>query len=178
MDRIAVIHVLGPRARHLSKLGGESQRQAAHPCRAKRDWRVARPHLLGSETACVFVFFPFSCHISVFSLQPFFMFSFLRLFPSHSFAIAQCLICRRLVSSLPPFFSASPFLSVDFQVLISTSTTLFHYLKCHSFEKPEIDGGGEESFLYLDYSLDCLGERYAEYLPFCLGKQRNIRNQK
>jgi len=53
--------------------------------------------------------------------------------------------------------------------LISTSTTLFHYLKCHSFEKPEVDGGGEDSFLYLDYSLDCYGERYAEYLPFCLG---------
>ena len=55
------------------------------------------------------------------------------------------------------------------QVLISTSTTLLHFLKCHAFAKPDVDGGGEESFLYLDYSLDCYGDRYAQYLPFCLG---------
>jgi len=39
----------GPRAGHVSKLGGENQRQAAHSGGAERHWRMARADLLGTR---------------------------------------------------------------------------------------------------------------------------------
>jgi len=49
------------------------------------------------------------------------------------------------------------FLMLTFLVLVSTSNTLFQLLKCHEFVVP-----GEESqrYLYIDYSVDCLTDRY------------------
>ena len=58
-------------------------------------------------------------------------------------------------------------LTITFLVLISTSTLLFHFLKCDVFTVPDEDGGGTYSYLMKDYSLDCDSARYKLFLPFC-----------
>ena len=40
-----------------------------------------------------------------------------------------------------------------FLILVNSSTTVLHFFKCHSFNVPEADGGGTESFLFKDYSV-------------------------
>jgi hypothetical protein len=55
------------------------------------------------------------------------------------------------------------FLFVTFLVLAGNSTALFQYLKCHNFHEAE---NGTESYLYVDYSIDCDSNRYKYYLPY------------
>ena len=55
------------------------------------------------------------------------------------------------------------FLMLTFLVLISTSTKVLFFFKCHEF--PEI----KQSYLLLDYSIDCDGERYQIFIFYaCL----------
>jgi len=56
----------------------------------------------------------------------------------------------------------SLFLTLTYLVLISCSTSLLHYFKCHEF--PEADP--PQSYLYKDYSVDCNGARYKAYLLY------------
>ena len=57
------------------------------------------------------------------------------------------------------------FLFLLFCVLVSCSTTVFHYFKCNDF--PEADGGGR-SWLYRDYAVDCRSGRYRTYIIFAV----------
>jgi hypothetical protein len=56
-------------------------------------------------------------------------------------------------------------LIISFLVLVSTSTTLFNYFKCHTFYEAQ---GGKESYLYLDYSISCLSPRYQGYIAYAV----------
>ena len=60
------------------------------------------------------------------------------------------------------------FFALTFLVMVGTSTTLFHYLKCHEFIVPDADGGGTRRFLFKDYSIDCDSARYKAYVPFVM----------
>jgi len=54
-------------------------------------------------------------------------------------------------------FCVNVVLVLSFLVLVSTSTTLFHYFKCHNFSD------SNESYLYLDYSISCHSQRYKSF---------------
>jgi hypothetical protein len=55
------------------------------------------------------------------------------------------------------------FLFLTFLVLVGTSTKLFHFFKCDSF--PEADGG-EQRYLFKDYSVDCNSYKYRATVLF------------
>jgi hypothetical protein len=57
------------------------------------------------------------------------------------------------------------FLMLTFLVLVSTSTTLFHFLKCQEFD--EVDP--PQSYLSKDLSIDCNGDRYKAFLVYAFG---------
>ena len=57
------------------------------------------------------------------------------------------------------------FLILTFLVLVSTSNTLFQLLKCRHFEVP---GEDHQSYLYIDYSVDCLSPRYSTARTFAI----------
>lgn len=45
--------------------------------------------------------------------------------------------------------------------MVSTSTVIFQYFKCHSFEASD---GEIHSYLFKDYSLSCEDERYRQHI--------------
>ena len=55
------------------------------------------------------------------------------------------------------------FLILTYLVLIGASSKILHFYKCHEFELPD---GGSESYLWLDYSVDCDGSEYKSYTTF------------
>lgn len=55
------------------------------------------------------------------------------------------------------------FLILTYLVLIGASSKTLHFFKCHEFELPD---GGSESYLWLDYSVDCDGSEYKSYTTF------------
>jgi len=55
------------------------------------------------------------------------------------------------------------FLLLSYLVLVTASTSLFHFWKCHSFPEAE---DGTEAYLYKDYSVDCNGKRWENHIPF------------
>jgi len=57
------------------------------------------------------------------------------------------------------------FLTVTFFALVGTSTTVFHYFKCHDFPEAE---GGVQSYLRKDYAIDCKSPRYATFLIYAI----------
>ena len=81
-------------------------------------------------------------------------------------ALAAVLSLAYLINRFKPASAnmvAYMFLLLTFLVLPSTSTTLFHFFKCHEFPVP-----GEDSvfFLYKDYSIDCEGDEYSATLAY------------
>ena len=52
------------------------------------------------------------------------------------------------------------FLVWTFLILIGTSTIVFFFLKCDTFDLPEADGGGVVRYMFKDYSVDCDKPRY------------------
>ena len=57
------------------------------------------------------------------------------------------------------------FLILTFLVLVSTSTILFRIFKCREFEVPD---EGSQSYLYIDYSVDCSSARYSTAKIFAI----------
>ena len=57
------------------------------------------------------------------------------------------------------------FLILTFLVLVSTSNNLFQLLKCREFEVPDEDS---QSYLYIDYSVDCSSARYSTAKIFAI----------
>lgn len=57
------------------------------------------------------------------------------------------------------------FLILTFLVLVSTSTILFRIFKCREFEVPD---EGSQSYLYIDYSVDCSSARYRTARAFAI----------
>lgn len=57
------------------------------------------------------------------------------------------------------------FLLLTFLVLISASTAVFNTLRCHVFDEAE---GGSQSFLFVDYSVDCQSARYQMYRSYAI----------
>ncbi len=57
------------------------------------------------------------------------------------------------------------FLIITFVVLISSSTAVIHFFRCHDF--PEADGGTKR-YLYKDYSVDCDGDKYQTLVPYAV----------
>ena len=60
------------------------------------------------------------------------------------------------------------FLLLTFLVLISSSTTIFHFFKCDAFDVPDEDGGGTVSYLAKDLSLDCDSNRYKGFVGYAV----------
>ena len=57
------------------------------------------------------------------------------------------------------------FLILTFLVLVSTSNILFQFIKCREFEVP---GEDSQSYLYIDYSVDCSSARYSTAKTFAI----------
>ena len=86
-----------------------------------------------------------------------------------SIGIIRC--STRAVSSSKASRSrlASSFFALTYLTVVSTSATLFRFFDCSSIEIPDEDGGGIESFLSSDVSIDCKSARYTKYSYFAMG---------
>lgn len=71
---------------------------------------------------------------------------------------------RQMANLQRSHFYSFLFLLLTFCVLVGASSSLFLFLKCHSFVLPD---GSEEKYLRKDYSIDCHGSRYRNMLPYC-----------
>jgi hypothetical protein len=58
----------------------------------------------------------------------------------------------------------SVFLLLTFLVLVSVSSTIFHFLQCEKFN----DGDEVISFLYVDYTIECQSQRYLSFKPYAV----------
>jgi len=63
------------------------------------------------------------------------------------------------------------FFLLTFLVLLSSSSTLFRYLKCDVFKIPSVDRVNDvakEKYLFVDYSVNCDSKRYSSHIPFAV----------